>query len=261
MMAHSVDILQACEEPKLFKSWFKNPSTWRAWFAFMSVLFGLPMDDEGWALFRACTGRDDRPASAFKEAWLVVGRRGGKSIVLALIAVYISTFIDWTPYLSPGERGTVMVIASDRRQARTIFRYVRAFLGRVPMLAALIERETADEIDLDNGVTIEITAASYRTVRGYTLIAALLDELAFWPNDEGSRNPDARDPGRDPACHGVCPQRNAAVRQLALRQARRSVERVQAPFWQAQLRAGLEGGHAHHEFDDPASGDRRGYGR
>ncbi len=164
MTPHNYDIIAACEEPELFKPWFRNPSTWRGWFAFMSVLFGLPMDDEGWALFQQCTGREDRPAAGFKEAWLVVGRRGGKSIVLALIAVYISTFIDWSPYLSPGERGTVMVIASDRRQARTIFRYVRAFLGRVPMLAAFIERETADEIGLNNGVTIEITAASYRTV-------------------------------------------------------------------------------------------------
>ena len=65
-----------------------------------------------------------------------------------------------------------------------------AFLTRVPMLAALVERETADAIDLSNGVTIEILTASFRTVRGYTLIAALLDEIAFWRSDE-SANPDA----------------------------------------------------------------------
>ncbi len=109
----------------------------------------------------------------------------------ALIAVFLATFIDWSPYLSPGERGTVMVIATDRRQSRVIFRYVRAFLGRVPMLAALVERETAEAIDLNNGVTIEILTASFRIVRGYTLIAALLDEIAFWRSDEGYANPDA----------------------------------------------------------------------
>jgi hypothetical protein len=129
MTAHGVSIIDACEEPELFKAWFRDPSTWRGWFTFMSALFGLPMDEADWALFRQCTKRDDRPAGGFREAWLCVGRRGGKSIVLALIAVYLATFIDWSPYLSPGERGTVMVIASDRRQARTIFRYVRAFLN------------------------------------------------------------------------------------------------------------------------------------
>ena len=43
--------------------------------------------------------------------------------------------------------------------------------------------------DLDR-VVIEIRAASYRTTRGYTVVAALLDELAFWPTDEGSSEPD-----------------------------------------------------------------------
>ena len=39
------------------------------------------------------------------------------------------------PYLAPGERATIMVIATDRRQARVIFRYIRALLTMVPMLA------------------------------------------------------------------------------------------------------------------------------
>jgi hypothetical protein len=81
-----------------------------------------------------------------------------------------------------------MVIATDRRQARVIFRYVRALL-RIPMLAALVERETADAIVLSNGIAIEILTASFRTVRGYALVAALCDELAFWRNEE-STNPD-----------------------------------------------------------------------
>src|SRR5580700_4975679 len=58
------------------------------------------------------------------------------------------------------------------------------------MLKALIVRETAEAIDLKNGVTIEILTASFRTVRGYTLIAALCDEIAFWRSDE-SANPDS----------------------------------------------------------------------
>jgi hypothetical protein len=120
----------------------------------------------------------------------VVGRRGGKSMVLALVAVFLAAFVDWAPFLSPGERGTIMVLAADRRQARVIYRYAHALLTRIPMLAALIERETAEAIDLTNGVTVEIMAASFRSVRGYTLIAALCDEIAFWRSDD-SANPDA----------------------------------------------------------------------
>ena len=51
--------------------------------------------------------------------------------------------------------------------------------------------ETADTLDLDNGVTIEIQTASFRTIRGRTVVAALCDELAFWRmSDDSSANPD-----------------------------------------------------------------------
>ena len=66
-----------------------------------------------------------------------------------------------------------MVIAADRKQARAILRYVRGSAA-VPMLAQTIEAETAESVDLANGVTIEVHTAVFRTVRGYTIVAALL---------------------------------------------------------------------------------------
>ena len=54
------------------------------------------------------------------------------------------------------------------------------------MLRHMIERETAEAFDLTNSVTIEIHAASFRSTRGYTLIAALLDEVAFWRSDDSA---------------------------------------------------------------------------
>jgi hypothetical protein len=109
--------------------------------------------------------------------------------VLALCAVFLACFRDHGRNLAPGERGTVMVIARDRVQARTILRYVRALLTGVPMLAKLVEREVAEGFDLSGGVTIEVASASYRSVRGYTIVAALCDELAFWPT-ENTTDPD-----------------------------------------------------------------------
>ena len=79
-----------------------------------------------------------------------------------------------------------MVIAADRKQARVIFRYIRALLMRVPMLARMVERESAEAFDLNNSTSIEIMTASYRSLRGYTVISALLDELAFWPTDDAA---------------------------------------------------------------------------
>ncbi len=57
------------------------------------------------------------------------------------------------------------------------------------MLSALVERETLESIDLSNGITIEVSTASFRSIRGYALVAALGDQVAFW-SDEGA-NPDS----------------------------------------------------------------------
>ena len=135
------------------------------------------MEEEQAAIFRRCTGRKELPATASKEAWLVIGRRGGKSFMLALIAVFLACFYDYRQHLAPGERGTVLVIAADRRQSRVILRYVRGLLTGVPMLARLIERETAESFDLTNRVTIEIAAGNFRTVRGYTWLRPCVTRL------------------------------------------------------------------------------------
>ncbi len=60
---------------------------------------------------------------------------------MALVAVYLACFRDYRRFLQPGERGTVMVLARDRKQARTIFRYVRGLLTGVPMLQRLVLRK------------------------------------------------------------------------------------------------------------------------
>jgi hypothetical protein len=182
-------ILDALDDAGLFGGLFAGPS-WQPWRAFLTALFGLPLSADQAATYRALTGRNALPVAAFVEAALIVGRRGGKSRVLALIAVFLATLRDYSPYLAPGEVGTVAVLAANRQQARTIFRYVSGLLRAVPMLKELIEDETNEAITLNNRVVIEIGTASFRTARGYTFIAVLADEIAFWRSDESSANPD-----------------------------------------------------------------------
>lgn len=181
-----MNILEACEHEELFKPWFRNRSSYAAWFAFLAALFGLPMTDEQLAIYQKHTGRQEPPQEPQDEAWLVIGRRGGKSFIMALVAVFLACFFDYRKYLAPGERATVMVIATDRRQARVIVRYVRAMLTGIPMLASMIERDTTDSFDLDNQVTIEVGTASFRSTRGYTFAAVIGDEIAFWRTDDAA---------------------------------------------------------------------------
>ena len=146
---------------------------------------GLTLDEH--ALITQCLGARTLPTQPVREAWLVCGRRAGKSFFVALVAVYLSCFRTYR--LARGERGVFMVMAADRRQARVVMRYVKGFLHSSPMLASLVARETQTEIELTNGVTLEIHTASFRSVRGYTLVGAIADEIAFWPTDE-SASPD-----------------------------------------------------------------------
>jgi hypothetical protein len=186
--ASVLSIVDAAEHAELLGGWFQDKTSWSAWFVFLRAMFGLALDDEGLALFQQCTGRSAPRSGGYLETSLVISRRGGKSLILALIATYLGCFFNWRPFLVAGERGSIVVVAGDRRQAGVILRYVKAFLA-IPALASMIERETADTIDLDNGVTIEIQTASFRTIRGRTVVASLLDELAYW-RTEDTANPD-----------------------------------------------------------------------
>jgi hypothetical protein len=184
-----ITILEAMDSVEVWRRWFRDLADWRPWRAFLASLFGLPMSDEDRALFARCTGRVAPRTGGYNEVWLVIGRRGGKSFILALVAVFLACFRDWRRYLVPGERSIIAVTAADRRQARSIFSYARALIAEVPILAQLLDGETGDELVLRNGLTIEIATASFRTIRGSTVVAALCDELAFW-RTEATSNPD-----------------------------------------------------------------------
>jgi hypothetical protein len=185
----SMDILSAIGDPKVFANSFKDPATWASWRAYLAALFALPMSADELEIYRECTGRQDPPTDPCQESWLVVGRRGGKSFTLALIAVYLAVFKDWRPYLGPGEIGTIMIVAADRKQARAIMQFIKGLLKGTRMLASAVKAERVESIDLKNSVRIEVHNCSFRSTRGYTVVAALLDELAIWRGEDAS-NPD-----------------------------------------------------------------------
>ena len=183
-----MNIAEAISHPQLFGPTFAG-ETWQAWRVFLKALFGLPMSDAEFLVYQQHTGRLAPPVVAFIEACLVVGRRGGKSIILALIAVFLACFRQYEKHLAPGEVGTVAVIAANRAQARSIFRFISGLLHAVPALERMILEENEAAIVLNNRIVIEIHTASFRVTRGYTLVAALCDETSFW-RDERSANPD-----------------------------------------------------------------------
>ncbi len=188
MNAAPVTIRDAMTDPALFGGQFGGES-WAAWRALLAGFQGLTLTDAEAEHWKTLTGRESAPQSAFDELWLVVGRRGGKSQNAALLAIFMAAFVDYSDRLSPGEVASVMVLAADRKQARAVFRYVSGLLQSNAMLSRLVVREDKETIELSNRTAIEITTASFRSVRGYSVACCIADEIAFW-RSEDSANPD-----------------------------------------------------------------------
>ena len=184
MSPQAFTILDAIKDARLFGATFRDPSTWRSWLVFLAGLFALPMSKAEAEVWRECTGRSSPPSRPFSEAWLVCGRRSGKSFVMALLGVFLACFRNYQSFLGPGEKATVMIVAADKKQARVVLRFVRGLLA-APVLAARVVNDTSDSIELQGDVVLEVITASH-AVRGYSIAAALVDEVAFFAADDAS---------------------------------------------------------------------------
>jgi Phage Terminase len=161
--------------------------TWQTWRTVLKAAFGLSLNRDEARAFASVAGSRQPPSRRVRELWSIIGRRGGKSRMAAALAVYVACF--GRHKLARGEIGMVLVLAASRDQAKTVFEYVRGFLEASPILSKEIANITATDITLRNGIVIAVHSNSFRTVRGRTLIAAILDEVSFW-RDESSALPD-----------------------------------------------------------------------
>jgi hypothetical protein len=164
--------------------------SWESWRTFWKATFGLPMDKAELARFQRHTGRTTPPAAPAQEAWLIVGRRGGKSRNAALAALFLAIRRDWKATLAPGERAVIPVLAADRAQARATLGYLKGLL-KLDAFAPYLARQLKDHVELRTGCDVRVSTASFRTIRGYTLAGAVCEEIAFWLNDETGANPDS----------------------------------------------------------------------
>jgi hypothetical protein len=85
----------------------------------------------------------------------------------------------------PRERISIVVVANSQVQARIVHRYIRSFLA-VPALAPLVVRDTEDEIELSNGITIVTVPCSARSTRGQAIAVLIMDEAAWMLDSDGS---------------------------------------------------------------------------
>lgn len=171
----------------LFGRTFAGP-TFAAWRTVAKILEGRRLDSRELALYRALTGREQPPTAPFQEAYLVKPRRAGGTLFAAALGLH-AALQDYRKRLGPGEVATVAMIASDRRQARQLMNYCKGLIADSPTIAAAVTSQTQETISFAHRVNLEVHIASFRSTRGYSYAAVILDELAFF-RDDMSANPD-----------------------------------------------------------------------
>jgi hypothetical protein len=162
-------------------------STRQTWLTTWKSVYALPLTDAEMQIFDQIAGGRKPPTKRVREVWIDAGRRGGKSEEAAAVAIHSALFVKHK--LSRGETGMVLVVAGTRDQARIVFNFIKEFLEGSPTLRREIVNATREEITLRNGIVIAVHSNSFRSVRGRTLVAVILDEVSFW-RDESSANPD-----------------------------------------------------------------------
>ena len=141
-------------------------------------------------VFRACTGRQDNACHGFGETTVVAGARAGKdSRIAAPIVCYEAIFGGHDKNLAKGERAIIPLVAQDQRATKVAFGYIRDYLTSSKLLASMVDEVLALEIQLANRVRITCFPSTQRSLRGWSIPAAVLDELAFF-RMEGSADSD-----------------------------------------------------------------------
>ena len=171
-------IEDALTDPALLGAGLGPIASWSAWLAVLKGAYGLPLRDDELAAFQTVTGNRTPPSKRVDELWNVVGRRGGKSKIAAALAVFEACCIDHSAKLSPGETGHVLVLASTVSKPRWCSATCKGFVEASPLFMQLVDRVLAHEIRLKNHISISVHPSSFRSVRGRTLLCAILDEVS-----------------------------------------------------------------------------------
>jgi hypothetical protein len=160
-------------------------ASWRGWRSIAAALFGETPEDV--AFLHRATGRTVFPdrVLAFFAAF---GRGTGKTrFAVAMLATYFA--VGRVYRLAPGEQVFIEIVSPTKKQSGIAFRYIVGLLKSVPTFGAMIVRETSDSVELSNGVVIETGTPDYRSIRGRSVVLAVIDEGSFLPTDD-SATPD-----------------------------------------------------------------------
>lgn len=131
--------------------------------ALLSLIFGI-VDETG--------------ARQFREVFMVIARKNGKTLLAAAIAAYC-TFLD-------GEYGgRIYFTAPKLEQASLCFEAYHQMIRQEPELDAMAQKRRTDIYVAQNNTTAKPLAFSAKKSDGLNVSLAIADECASWSGDQG----------------------------------------------------------------------------
>jgi hypothetical protein len=132
-------------------------------------------------IWELCAARRP-PSEQPGELTVICGARGGKdSRIAAPIVCYEAVFGGWEKLVGKGETPTVVLVAQDAKPTAIAFNYIVAYLQQSPVLRqSLAEEPLRDSLRLTNGVEVRCFPSTLRSMRGFSIPVAILDEVAFF---------------------------------------------------------------------------------
>lgn len=175
-----IDIITfATDERYLNLSFEKRP----AQEVLLRVLYGLPLDRKQARIYKKLTGNKHEFESGQDktEAVWVLGARSGKSLLASIIALFEATRNKWQQYLTKGEFGYIVVIATRQKQAEMI---IQANCSRLiensPALSGLASELYQTELTLTNNMKIISLPCNSTAGRGLPIACFVLDECGHF---------------------------------------------------------------------------------
>jgi hypothetical protein len=144
--------------------------------------------------------------SAKNRINLIVGRRGGKSTLASIIAVYSTFKVNWKSFLSKTPVATVAILSHSVDFSQEVLDILKTMFEDSEILTRLRNKKRKDTQStfhlkipfiLDTGeveyseVAVKVGAASKKTTRGRAVCTLLTDEIAFWNLDATAAESDA----------------------------------------------------------------------
>lgn len=160
-------------------------------------------------LYKFMTGKEYEPDKLKYKNKIdfIVGRRGGKTTLAAMLAIYCAIKTNWKPYLQKTRFATVLILSHSREFSDEVLEIIRGFIQDSPVLSRLInikKKNTASTMNLSipflkpdgkieySRIQIKVGAASSKTTRGVAACAVLCDEISFWNLEDNLKESDAK---------------------------------------------------------------------